>query len=103
MEKIYETEYGCIDWDVYSDPEFDDEGNEYDGEEYVKIDNLYVKPEYRNCGYARELMEYAVAQIEKDFPGLEIKIVACPKEDSVDLTQLCEFYDSFDLTVIPWQ
>lgn len=102
MEKIYETEFGCVDWDVYSDPVFDDEGNESEGEEYVKIDNLFVSPEYRGQGHARELMLHAIAQIEKDFPGLEIMIVPVPKDETTDFNKLSSFYEDLGLTVIAY-
>jgi ribosomal protein S18 acetylase RimI-like enzyme len=98
---IIEIEQGYIDWDVYADEELDDEGYEVEGEEYIKIDNLFVKPEYRGQGFARKLLTQAIEMIQKQAPGLEVKIVPEPKDDQTTFTRLAAFYESFaELTVI---
>jgi GNAT superfamily N-acetyltransferase len=96
----YEIEQGYIDWDTYSDPCLDENGYEQEGDEYVKIDNLFVTKKYRGQGYGRKLIEQAISMIEKQHPGEEIKIVPQPKDDDIDFTRLSEFYESLGLTVV---
>jgi GNAT superfamily N-acetyltransferase len=101
MTKLIEAEAGSVDWDVYSDLEtIDEEGNEIYSPEYVKIDNLFVKPEFRGNGVARSLMAQAIAKIEADFPGMTIKIVPEPKSTGTDLSRLAAFYESLGLEVV---
>jgi len=105
MEKIenglYETEKGAVDWEVLSDlVSIDEDGNEVYSDEYVRINNLFVSPEYRGMGVARELMTKAIAKIEVDYPRMTIKIVAEPKEECVDLERLASFYESLGLEVV---
>ena len=100
MEKIIETEAGYIDWDLFTDEAYDSEGNEIEGETYVKIENLFVKPEFRGNGCARALLTLAIASIHNSCAGLDIKIVAEPKEDSVEVGKLASFYESFGLEVV---
>ena len=100
MEKIIETEAGYIDWDVYTDEAYDSEGNEVQGETYVKIDNLYIKLGFRGQGCAGALLTLAIASIRSSCPGLPIKIVAEPKDTSVSVEKLAHFYSSFGLEVV---
>lgn len=87
-----------VDWDVYEEMSFDlddDTGEEIEvTTEYVKIDNLFVAEEERGQGIGRKLLEQAVRAIKAELPEYEIKIVADPKEDSVELDRLAAFYDS---------
>lgn len=99
MEKLIQKEFGFIDWDVYADEAYDDEGNEIKGETYAKIDNLFVKKEFRNQGKARELIVLAMSEIEKAGFSNAI-IVAEPKEQGVDFSRLSYFYESMGLEVI---
>jgi predicted GNAT family acetyltransferase len=94
MNKLIENEFGSIDWDVYTDEAYDEEGNEIEGETYAKIDNLFVKKEFRGKGKARELIKLALIEIKKS--GFSsAKIVPEPKENGVDFSRLADFYDSF--------
>lgn len=103
MDKIIETEAGYVDWDLYSDPIFDDEGNEASGPEYMKVDNLFVKPEYRGQGHARQLLTDAIKAIRESGYAGSIKIVPEPKDASTSFDQLSHFYDSFsDLEVVAY-
>jgi ribosomal protein S18 acetylase RimI-like enzyme len=99
---LYEIEQGSVDWDTYTDQYIDEDGNECDGEEYVKIDNLFVKSEFRGQGFARKLMEQAIEMIEKQYPCMTIKIVPEPKDDTTDLSRLAGFYDSLGLEVVAY-
>ena len=100
MKGLIETESGYIDFDVYTDEAYDSEGNEIEGESYVKIDNLFVNPSFRGCGCAKALILLALAEIKACHPELPIKIVAEPKEECVDMSRLCAFYESFGMEVV---
>ena len=100
MTKLIETEAGYVDWDTYSDSYLDDDDNDVDGPEYVKIDNLFVSPEFCGKGCAKAMMTLAIVQIKKDFPGLTIKIVPQPKDSETDLSRLASFYKSLGLEVV---
>ena len=99
---LYEIEQGSVDWDVYTDQYIDEDGNECDGEEYVKIDNLFVKPEFRGQGFARALMLQAIEMIGTQYPGMEIKIVPEPKDETTDFNRLAAFYESLGLEVVAY-
>lgn len=75
-----------------SDPVFDDEGNESEGEEYLRIDLVYTKPEYRGQGYAEKMLDASLDVAEKT--GMKIKLVALPKDSSTDQNKLIKFYES---------
>ena len=101
MLKLIENEFGFIDWDVYTDEAFDDEGDEIEGETYAKIDNLFVKPEFRGQGKAKEFIELALMEIEK--AGFSnAKIVPEPKEKDVDFSRLASFYGAMGLDVVAY-
>ena len=100
MKGLIETESGYIDFDLYTDEAYDAEGNEIEGAPYIKIDNLFVNPEFRGCGCAKALILLALSEIKACRPSLPIKIVAEPKEDCVDMDRLIAFYDSFGLEVV---
>lgn len=38
-----------------------------EGEDYFEVEELYVKPEYRNQGVGRKLFNFAQSKIEKDY------------------------------------
>lgn len=95
MAGIIETDFGYCDWDLYEEEQYDTEGNELDSIEYIKIDNLEIKEEFRGLGHGRVLLQKALDIIKVQNPDMEIKIVAEPKSDDTDVSRLCEFYDSF--------
>lgn len=99
MNKLIENEFGFIDWDIYTDEAYDEEGNEIEGETYAKIDNLFVNPEFRGQGKAKEFIELALVEIKKAGFG-NAKIVPEPKEKDVDFERLAEFYESMGLEVV---
>ena len=99
-EGMIETEKGCIDWEEMADSYINEDGEEVEGDTYVRINNLTVKEEFQNNGVARSLLEKAVKLIREGFDG-QIKIVACPKADYVDIERLAEFYDEYCDEVIP--
>lgn len=73
---------------------------EYDFEvDYVHIYNLYIYPEHRRQGRAKELLKIAIDSIRKTgYPG-KIQIVAVPQENSIDVDSLKNFYESMGLEV----
>lgn len=100
MNGLIETEAGYIDYDLFQDEAYDNEGNEIEGESYIKIENLFVKKAYRGQGCAKALLTLAIAEIKEKHPSMDIKIVAEPKEKDVDLGRLIELYESFGLEVV---
>lgn len=58
--------------------EYDFEGDRLG--KYVHIYNLYVYPNYRNKGEAKELIKLAIERIRMEGYEGEIQIVADPKE-----------------------
>ena len=107
MLKLIENEFGFIEWDVYTDEAYDEEGDEIVGETYyAKIDNIFVKPEFRGQGQgqgkAKEFIELALIEIKK--AGFSsAKIVPEPKEKDVDFERLASFYDAMGLDVVAYQ
>lgn len=68
-------------------------------EDYVHIYNLFVYPEYRRKGKAKELLQNAILNIRKTGWLEEIQIVVDPKNKEVDREKLFDFYKSLGLTV----
>ena len=92
---VIEMEAGSVDWEVMSDMiGIDEDGNEFWSDDFVRINNLFIKPEFRGQGFARKLVEAADELIRKQHPDMKIKIVAGPKEESVDFDRLASFYAS---------
>ncbi len=85
---LIETEQGHVYWDY-----IDDEGG------YIEIYDLYVKPEFRNKGYAHTLLTCAKILIEKQYPYMIIKITPAPNEKDIDIIKLTNFYISLGLFV----
>lgn len=71
-------------------------------EDYVHIYNLYVLPEYRNLGKAKELLNKAINEIKLLGYKEKIKIVADPKEPNIDKKRLIKFYKSLGLEVFEY-
>ena len=64
------------------------------------IYNLYVHPQYRRHGHSRELLELVISAIRKNGYNGEIRIEAKPREESIGLKELVEYYHSMGLAVI---
>ena len=67
--------------------------------DYVHIYDLYVFPDYRRKGKARELLKSVIDAIRKTGYTDKIKIVAEPREDSIKKEDLISFYESLGLEV----
>jgi predicted GNAT family acetyltransferase len=92
MKKIT-TEFGYV--VIAKDVDF---CNSPDGEDYVRIDELYVFDNFRGQGKAKELMSLAKEYIDQNLSGLPIKIIASPEPEpnALSLENLYNFYRSFD-------
>lgn len=64
------------------------------------IYNLYVYPDYRNKGYAKRLLQYAINEIRQTGYTGEIYIQAEPREDSISKADLISFYKYMELTIL---
>lgn len=99
---IIEIDESYIDWEVCQDTAIDSEGDEVDfGAPYVRINNIFVSQELRGQGLAKKLIELAIAAIKGEC-DLKIKIVAEPKESTVDAEKLASFYDRYDMEVVAY-
>jgi ribosomal protein S18 acetylase RimI-like enzyme len=73
---------------------------QYDFElDYTHIYDLFVYPEYRRQGKAKELIQLAINEIRETGYKDVIKIVAKPKENSISLENLIAFYKKMGLEV----
>lgn len=68
-----------------------------------KVYNLYVHPQYRHCGHSKRLLELVIGEIRKGGYNGEIFVQAKPKENSIDLNSLIEYYQHMGLTVFEGQ
>lgn len=76
---------------------------EYDFEvDYVHIYNLFVYPNHRRQGKAKELLQLAIEAIRKTGYKEKIKIVAQPKDDCINIEKLIKFYESMELEVFTY-
>jgi len=64
------------------------------------IYNLYIEPEYRRKGHAREHLKFVIKEIRKTGYKGSIEIEVAPREDSIDLAKLVAFYESLGLKII---
>jgi len=87
-----ESKAGYVSISKTSDTVIDDEGEESQGDEYLEIDLVYTKPEYRGQGYAEKMLDKSLDVAEKT--GLDIKLVALPKDAKTSQSRLVDFYTS---------
>jgi ribosomal protein S18 acetylase RimI-like enzyme len=64
------------------------------------IFNLYVEPEYRQKGHAKNLIRLAIREIREVGYNNEIQIEARPREDSIDVEKLVAFYKRMGLKIL---
>lgn len=67
--------------------------------DYVHIYDLFIKPQFRRQGRAREILQAAIDEIRKTGYIGSIQIVAKPTEEQVDLKRLIAFYKNMKLEV----
>ena len=62
--------------------------------------NLYVHPKYRRQGHSRILLQNVISEIRKNGCYGEISILAEPREESVGLVDLINYYRSIGLKIL---
>lgn len=67
--------------------------------DYVHIYNLYIHPEFRRRGKAREILLLVINNIRNTGYRGVIQIVANPSEKAIDKERLYRFYKSLNLEV----
>ena len=82
---LIKTEFGYCEYSFESD--------------FVHIYNLFVYPEFRRQGRAKELLRLAIVAVRDTSYKGEIKIVAKPKENCISLVNLIKFYKEMGLGV----
>jgi len=70
--------------------------------DFVHIYNLYIYPEYRKQGKAREILQRCIDKIRSLGYNDEIQIVAQPQENSISYECLKQFYESLGLKVFSY-
>ena len=70
-------------------------------EDYVHIFNLFIYPEYRQQGKAREILQMTINEIRKRYNGV-IQIVVNSKDESIDKRKLAAFYKNIGLEVFDY-
>lgn len=63
------------------------------------IYNLYVHTQYRRRGHSKELLRLVINKIRENGYDGKILIEARPKENSIGLADLTEYYKSLGLTI----
>ena len=91
------NEKNYISYSENVDPIFDEEGDKIGEKRYILIDLVYVCPEDRRKGIARKMLEELITELKKQ--PLPVKLVALPKEKSIDIDDLVEFYESVGFSV----
>lgn len=86
---LIQNEYGHCEYVLETDKHGD----------YYHIYNLYIKPDYRKQGHAKNILEQVISKIRKTGYNGEIAIVPTPKENSISVEKLIGFYESLGLTV----
>lgn len=66
---------------------------------YPLIYNLYVHPQYRNCGNSKALLELVIREIRKSGYEGEIRIQAKPRENSIGMADLTKYYKGLGLAI----
>lgn len=67
---------------------------------YAVIYSLYVYPDFRRQGKARELLQKCIYEIRQTGYKDDILIEAVPQENSISVNDLVLFYKSLGLKVI---
>ena len=92
----YSTDKGYIDYtpDTQDMIGIDDDGYDMMSESYTMIDLVYVSPEYRKQGIARQMMTDFLTTMSGT-----IRLAALPKEKSIEVEDLVSFYESIGFMV----
>ncbi|WP_349667101.1 GNAT family N-acetyltransferase [Lacrimispora sp.] len=63
------------------------------------IYNLYIEKEYRRKGHAKNIIQLVINEIRKTGYSKDIMIDAVPRENSVDVKTLSDFYERMGLKI----
>lgn len=66
---------------------------------FYGIYNLFVHPQYRGQGYAREILQAVIAIIRQTGYTREMKIESDPTDPLISVKRLATFYESLGLTL----
>jgi GNAT superfamily N-acetyltransferase len=83
-----------IGWDLNQEELFDEDGNEYAGEEYALIEKIFVPVEDRGQGVGAKLLAEAIEEIRAAHGSITIKLAALPfGEGAMDMVDLVAYYE----------
>ena len=88
-----------VSWNLETEVLFDEDGCEYDGEEYALIEKIWVPAEDRGQGKGRKMLEEAIEEIKATHGNITIKIAALPFDNGMDMADLVAFYESVGFDV----
>lgn len=70
------------------------------GDNTALIYNLYIEPNYRQKGYAENLIRLVIREIRGTGYYGEIQVEARPREGSISVENLVAFYERLGLRII---
>ena len=79
---------------LYTDYNFSNDSEDYEEDQPVPIEALFVPFKYRRQGIGRALLRAAVSDAHKRYPSMAIKLVVEPLSPEIDQDILVEFYES---------
>lgn len=83
----------CV-YRLYTDYNFSNDSEDYEEDQHVLIEELFVPFKYRRQGIGRALLRAAVSDAHKRYPSMAIKLVVKPLSSEIDQDILVEFYES---------
>ena len=63
------------------------------------IYNLYIHPQYRKQGHSKNLLNFVISIIRDTGYDGKIRIEACPRDESIELDALINYYQKIGLTI----
>lgn len=99
-ETVLEDNGALCAYRIETEIDFDEEGYEVEGEQYVLIEKLFVPAENRGNGIARSLLREAISHARATYPRMVIRLVAEPLDADTDMDRLVAFYESEGFDVI---
>lgn len=79
---------------LHTDYNFSNDSEDYEEDQHVLIEELFVPFKYRRQGIGRALLRAAVSDAKKWYPSMAIKLVVEPLSPEIDQDILVEFYES---------
>ena len=88
-----------VSWDLETEVLFDEDGFEYDGDDYALIEKIWVPESDRGQGKGRKMLESAIEEIRAQHGKITIKIAALPFDNGMEMNDLVSFYESVGFDV----